>query len=99
MVEVRPFLPTARRSNMLNPLNPLHRRTALRFTTLIGAALVLVACGGGGSSAPPAGASASSFTAGPITGFGSVIVNGVRFDDSSASISDDDGNSRSRDDL
>jgi hypothetical protein len=84
---------------MLNPLNPLHRRTALRFTTLIGAALVLVACGGGGSSAPPAGASASSFTAGPITGFGSVIVNGVRFDDSSASISDDDGNSHSRDDL
>jgi len=84
---------------MLNPLNPLHRRTALRFTTLIGAALVLVACGGGGSSAPPAGASASSFTAGPITGFGSVIVNGVRFDDSSASVSDDDGNSRSRDDL
>ena len=84
---------------MLNPLNPLHRRAALRLTTLIGAALVLAACGGGGSSAPPAGASASSFTAGPITGFGSVIVNGVRFDDSSASVSDDDGNSRSRDDL
>lgn len=52
--------------------------------------LLLAACGGGGAGETP-GAAASSYTSGTITGFGSVIVNGVRFDDSSASISDDSG--------
>ncbi|MDQ6629808.1 MAG: DUF5666 domain-containing protein [Pseudomonadota bacterium] len=33
-----------------------------------------------------------SFATGAITGFGSVIVNGVRFDDSVAAVADDDGN-------
>jgi hypothetical protein len=32
-----------------------------------------------------------SFSSGAITGFGSIIVNGVRFDDSQARITDDDG--------
>jgi hypothetical protein len=58
------------------------------------ATAVLVACGGGGgasgTSTPPATA-ASVYAAGPITGFGSVIINGVRFDDTGATISDDDG--------
>jgi hypothetical protein len=39
------------------------------------------------------------YASGPITGFGSVIVNGVRFDDSSASVVDGDGVARSRDAL
>jgi Domain of unknown function (DUF5666) len=34
-----------------------------------------------------------------ITGFGSVIVNGVRFDDSAASVTDDDDNARRNDEL
>ena len=68
---------------------------AALFATLAVAALV--ACGGGGGDAPtppttpPASATASVYAAGPITGFGSVIINGVRFDDSGATISDDDG--------
>ena len=56
----------------------------------------LVACGGGGSSATESLASAASpgvtatgFTQGVITGFGSIIVNGVRFDETSATITDD----------
>ena len=61
--------------------------------------LALGGCGGGvdsgGTGAPAKSASAS----GPITGFGSVIVNGVHFDDSSASIIDTDGTVHSRDEL
>ncbi len=65
--------------------------------TLAVALTVLTACGGG-SDAPAGGATSapasatSVYAAGPITGFGSVILNGVRFDDSAATISDDDGN-------
>ena len=77
------------------------RRTTLTAGLAAGAAALLVACGGGGDIETPnaAPASATTYTQGAISGFGSVIVGGVRFDDSSASVSDDDGNSRSRGDL
>jgi hypothetical protein len=61
----------------------------------------VAACGGGGTdsaasaaAATPGSVSASAFTQGTITGFGSVIVNGVRFDDSSAAVTDDAGTLR-----
>ncbi|MEK8032565.1 DUF5666 domain-containing protein [Ideonella sp. DXS29W] len=68
-------------------------------------AAVLAACGGGGGGSdstgttPPPPAGTSSFTSGAITGFGSVIVNGVRFDDSGAEVVDDDGQRHERDEL
>lgn len=65
-------------------------------------AAVITACGGGGDSAgsPAAVAeSATAYAAGPISGFGSVIVNGVRYDDTMATVSDDDGRARGRDAL
>ena len=78
-------------------------RVALATATAIGATALLVACGGGGTDAattPGATpAAASTYTQGAISGFGSVIVGGVRFDDSTASVADEDGNSRSRSDL
>ena len=77
-------------------------RLALASATAIGATALLVACGGGGDATPAAGATpaaASSYTQGAITGFGSVIVGGVRFDDSASSFDDDEGNSRSRSEL
>lgn len=58
--------------------------------------LLITACGGGGgdgataSDTPPT-ATAAAFTQGTITGFGSVIVNGVRFDDSGCTVTDDSG--------
>lgn len=67
------------------------------LAALLTTALV-VACGGGGSGGSAAG-SASAFATGPISGFGSVIVNGVRFDDSTAQIEDDDGARGSSADL
>ena len=84
---------------MLTRLIHLYRRPAQGFLKVLCAAVVLTGCGGGGSGDSASPATRTSFAAGPITGFGSIIVNGVRFDDSSASVSDDDGNSRRNDEL
>ena len=73
----------------------------MRFRTLAGLAVLalLVACGGeggvdsGGTGATPV------VSSGSITGFGSVIVGGVRYDDQSATVDDEDGLPRSRDQL
>jgi hypothetical protein len=55
---------------------------------IVGSA-ALTACGGGGGDGP--GASAQSFVSGPISGLGSIIVGGIRFEDNSARVEDDDG--------
>jgi hypothetical protein len=68
-----------------------------RAVALLGAALTatLVACGGGGGSAGT-DTSGGAVYQGTISGFGSVIVNGVRFDDGAASVQiDDDSADRS----
>ncbi len=73
--------------------------TRLRRRNLILSALALLGgCGGVDSGGTGTGA-ASTYASGPITGFGSIIVNGVRFDESNASITDDDDRKGSRDEL
>src|SRR5690349_21667234 len=83
--------------------NVLPRRGARFFFQFAAIAALVAGCGGGGDAGAPsfggAGATASSFAAGPITGFGSVIVRGVRFDDSKAKVSDDDGVETTKDAL
>ncbi len=61
-----------------------------------GLMLALAACGGG---VETGGTGAGAYVQGPISGLGSVIVAGVRFDDSAARIEDPDGRVRGRDDL
>ena len=79
--------------------NPLRRpHSPGRWLRALWLLALLASCGGGVDSGGT-GASPQSFASGPITGFGSVIVNGVRFDDSAASVTDDGGTPRSRDDL
>lgn len=63
------------------------------------AALALAVGCGGGVGTGGTGGNATAYASGPITGFGSVIVGGVRFDDVSAEVQDLDGGRRSRDDL
>ncbi len=82
----------------------MQRRTALRSLTVFCAAALTAACGGGsgGTSPDAAGtgtaASAPTVAFGAISGFGSIIVNGVRFDTSAATFSIDDSPG-SEDDL
>ncbi len=87
--------------NQLNQLNQLtdlaklaHTRLTRRsWLVLTGAALA--GCGGGGGSSPMAalpgtgGTGSPVFAQGTISGFGSVIINGVRFDDGLASVTVD----------
>ena len=84
---------------MLTRLNDLRRRPAQGLLALICVALTVAGCGGSGTGTAAPTASASSFASGPITGFGSVIVNGVRFDDKNATVTDDDGVSHRNDEL
>ncbi len=88
---------------MTDHLSSPSRRQAGALLLALTAA-VISACGGGGDAAPAAGPAAdgiqsTAFAAGPISGFGSVIVNGVRYDDSAASVLDDDDASHGREKL
>ncbi len=74
---------------------PLHRLSD--FLRAASVALLLAACGGGVETGGTGATGA--YVEGPITGFGSIIVGGVRFDDSRARVEDADGSSRSRDEL
>jgi len=75
------------------PSSVLRRAGALWW-----AAALIAGCGGGVDSGGT-GAPTTAFASGAISGFGSVIVAGVHFDDRSAAVTDADGNARSRDDL
>jgi hypothetical protein len=78
-----------------------HWRVAL--ASALGATALLAACGGGGDSATAVAAASSdapaSYALGEITGFGSVIVGGVRYDDSTCPVSDEYGVVLSRERL
>jgi hypothetical protein len=82
---------------MMNDLDPLlvARRTALGLALLP----LLKACGGGVGTGGTGNDAGAAFSAGPITGFGSVIVNDVRYDDSSATVEDGEGIRSNRDAL
>jgi hypothetical protein len=81
---------------MLNRRRALAVPGAAVLAGVLGPSL-LAACGGGGGD--DAGTLASGYVSGPITGLGSIIVGGVRFDDSSARVENEDGDSRSRSEL
>ena len=83
---------------------PGWRATLAAALTAVTAVVALVACGGGGGDAgtPANGGTTSgstSYTLGTISGFGSVVVGGVRFDDTNATVEDEDGNAFRSSDL
>lgn len=83
---------------MMNSVSQAWRRRVL--ATALG--LVLAACGGGGDGVGSGGTgtfASGSFSSGTITGFGSIIVNGVRYDESAAQIVDASGQPGSTADL
>ncbi len=84
------------------------RRTALAALLAASASAALVACGGGGGDAgssatagtsPGPSSAAPNYALGAITGFGSVVVGGVRYDDSNATVTDEDGQAWRSSDL
>jgi len=83
----------------MSPLPSIDRIRAA-FGACAIALLMVAGCGGdGGVDSGGTGASPQSFASGPITGFGSVIVAGVHFDESRAQVQDADGNARLASDL
>ncbi len=78
--------------------HPRHWRLCLAGALLAGAA-VLSACGGGDSVAGVGTGGTGAFSVGAIRGLGSIVVNGVRYDDSVATITDDSGASGSSEQL
>jgi hypothetical protein len=84
---------------------PARRWAPAGAAAVLAACGLLAACGGGGgapsspSSPPPVSGPASVLVAGPITGFGSVIVDGMRLDDDQAAITDDDGRALAESEL
>ena len=73
---------------LIEGLDRIDRRDALLFTALA-SALALTGCGGGSDGGSTVAGVTSggtgSFATGSITGFGSIIVGAIRFDDSKAS--------------
>ena len=93
---------------MTSSSNSRHPRTNGRWrwsqvaplSTVVLAA-VLAACGGGGvgGQGTGTGLTASAYSQGSISGFGSIVVNGVHYDESTARITDDDGTALTAADL
>lgn len=93
-------------SRRQRPAAPAMAPSAPRRRFLIGAGALgaLAGCGGGGAEhvagvGTGGTGQVATFTSGPISGFGSVIVNGIRFDDSAATIGDDLGLVRKQSEL
>jgi hypothetical protein len=100
-------IPTPLSDTMRLNFSPLLQHLKQHLKSLIaGAAIGLVAaiaaCGGGTTAGVGSGGtgafSVTAYSEGTITGFGSVIVNGSRYDDTAATVRDEDG-PRSRSDL
>lgn len=73
--------------------NPAFTRRTL-LLGMVGSVVELTGCGGGTDVAGLSSGGTGSFTSGTISGLGSIIVNGIRYNDNSASVisRDDDNN-------
>lgn len=80
-------------------MNHRQRHTTPWVLMLTIASAVLNGCGGGGVEGGGTGTEPPAYANGPISGFGSIIVGGVRYDDSAATVRNDDNQSLSSSDL
>lgn len=60
------------------------------LAAILGLTAALASCGGGDGGSPGTGSTTGAVFSGPISGFGSIVVGGVRIDDSSATVTMDD---------
>lgn len=76
------------------------RLNALWRGVLLSAAMAgLVSCGGGGAGLAGGGIGGTGVSQGPVTGFGSIYVNGVKFETSPGIVEIEDVTDKSQDDL
>ena len=75
-----------------------NRRLSNLLRGMAAAVLLWLAACGGGVETGGTGAT-GAYIEGPITGFGSIIVGGIRFDERNATVTDPDGATFSRDNL
>jgi hypothetical protein len=78
----------------MNTSTNLHTESGTRkrwsqWLAAAAASMLVVACGGGGGDGGSAGGAGTGLTVGTVTGFGSIIVDGVRYDDKNVRISID----------
>lgn len=79
-----------------------NKHTRGLLPAIMASSILLASCGGSDLINPGGGGTGNSATTsavGPITGFGSIIVNGIRYDDSSAVITTEGGDTLSSSDL
>ena len=76
----------------------LFRSRTVGLASIALSALVLVACGGGGGSSTSA-TTKSTYASGRISGFGSIVVNGVHYKEDLAHVVDDDGTTHDSSEL
>lgn len=85
--------------NASTPTQSLLSRRSLLAGAAASVAASLLGCGGGDGLAGVGTGGTGSFSSGPIRGFGSIVVNGVRYDEASAQVVGDAGAAFSRTDL
>ena len=87
---------------MSHPCN-FTRVTGLGLSAVAASVFLLAACGGGGSTAPASQAKVlkyqRTYAAGRIAGFGSIVINGVHYDETTATVVDEDGATHKSTDL
>ena len=82
--------------NASTPTQSLLSRRSLLAGAAASVAASLLGCGGGDGLAGVGTGGTGSFSSGPIRGFGSIVVNGVRYDEASAQVVGDAGAAFSR---
>ena len=77
----------------MSPSNSLRCLLDVGRVILFGAlaGVLLASCGGGGGAGSSSPQATTTYAFGRIAGFGSIVVNGVHFDESAARIQDEDG--------
>ena len=72
------------------------------LTAVAASILVLAACGGGGTATTSSAKTVSyqrAYASGRVAGFGSIVINGVHYDETNANVVDEDGVNHDRADL
>lgn len=70
---------------------PRRGRRAAAGWLALAAAVGLLACGGDGVDSGGTGMAPATLAVGPVAGFGSIVVNGVHFDDTGTPVTDEEG--------